>query len=151
MSLQNQLSSVRFFDGFADTLLRHLARTGTPAQFARGDTLFTAGDARTFFAVILSGSVAIELAHDGAVTPLATLGSGEVVGEGILLDDTHHGTTARALEPVDAVLFHLKVLAPVLENTPQLHAALDSSAACSCGVFSRTGASTFRWNSTAST
>ena len=58
MSLQNQLSSVPFFDGLADTLLGHLARTGTPAQFAQGDTLFTTGDARTFFAVILSGSAA---------------------------------------------------------------------------------------------
>jgi aspartate ammonia-lyase len=129
MSLQEQLSGVPFFGGFADTLLWHLARTGAPTQFAEGDTLFTAGDARSFFAVILSGSVAIELAHDGAVTRLATLGSGEVVGEGILLDDTHHGTTARVLERVEAVVFRMKTLAPVLKNTPQLHAALLSKAA----------------------
>lgn len=129
MSLQDQLAAVPFFDGFADTLLWKLAQTATRAQFAEGDTLFAAGDPRSFFAVIVSGSIAIELAHDGAVTRLATLGSGEVVGEGILLDDTHHGTTARALAPVEAVLFRLKQLAPVLKDTPQLHAALLSKAA----------------------
>ena len=128
-SLQDQLKSVPFFAGFADQLLWNLARTATPASFAEGDTMFTAGDARSFFAVILSGSVAIELAHDGAVTRLATLGAGEVVGEGILLDDTHHGTTARALAPIEAVLFRMKDLAPLLKNTPQLHAALLSRAA----------------------
>ena len=129
MSLQDQLSEVPFFDGFADTLLWHLAKIGTCAQFAEGDTLFKAGDARSFFAVILSGSVAIELAHDGVVTRLATLGAGEVVGEGILLDDTHHGTTALVLASVEAVMFRMRQLAPVLKDTPQLHAALLSKAA----------------------
>jgi aspartate ammonia-lyase len=129
MSLQDQLKTVSFFDGFADTLLWNLAKAGTPTPFAEGDVLYSVGDARDFFAVILSGSVAIELAQDGAVTCLATLGSGEVVGEGILLDDTHHGTTARVLEPTEAVLFRMKELAPLLKNTPQLHAALLSKAA----------------------
>ncbi len=129
MSLQDQLKTVPFFDGFADTLLWNLAKAGTPTPFAEGDVLYAVGEARAFFAVILSGSVAIELAHDGAVTCLATLGSGEVVGEGILLDDTHHGTTARVLEPTEAVLFRMKELAPLLKNTPHLHAALLSKAA----------------------
>ena len=129
MSLQDQLKTVPFFDGFADTLLWNLAKAGTPTPFAEGDVLYAVGEARAFFAVILSGSVAIELAHDGAVTCLATLGSGEVVGEGILLDDSHHGTTARVLEPTEVVLFRMKELAPLLKNTPQLHAALLSKAA----------------------
>ena len=129
MSLQDHLSEVPFFAGFADTLLWKLARIGAPAKFAAGETLFTAGAPRSFFAVILSGSVAIDQADGGIVTRLATHGTGEVLGEGILLDETHHGTTARALEATEVVLFRMKELAPVLKDTPQLHAALLGKAA----------------------
>ncbi len=133
MPVQYQLNDVPFFAGFADTLLSHLVKTGARASFAKGETLFAEGDVRSFFAVILSGSIAVEKAHGGSVSRLATLAAGEVVGEGILLDDTHHGTTGRALEQTEVVLFHQKELAPLLEKTPQLHGALLARAARSIG------------------
>ena len=129
MPLKDQLKSVPFFEGFTDTLLWTIAKCGTPAQFAADQELFAAGAPRSFFAVILSGSVAIDQAEGGIVTRLATHGAGEVLGEGILLDETHHGTTARALEPTEVVLFPMKELAPALKDTPQLHAALLRKAA----------------------
>lgn len=113
----------------ADPLLRQLASAGTPATYAAGDTLFRAGEARAFFAVILSGTVAIEQSDGARVTRLATLGPGDVVGEGVLLDDTHHGTTGRALVATEAIVFQMRTLTPVLSETPPLHAALLSRAA----------------------
>ncbi|MDP1890860.1 MAG: aspartate ammonia-lyase, partial [Gemmatimonadaceae bacterium] len=129
MPIQAQLKSIPFFADLADPLLRRLADTGTTASFAEGETLFAEGDPRSFFAVILSGAVAIDKAQGGIVTRLATLGAGEVVGEGLLLDDTHHGTTGLALEKTEVVLFRQASLAPLLKDTPQLHAALLSQAA----------------------
>jgi len=129
MPLKDQLKTVPFFEGFTDTLLWTIAKCGTPAHYAADQALFTAGAPRSFFAVILSGSVAIDQAEGGIVTRLATHGAGEVLGEGILLDETHHGTTARALEPTEVVLFPMKELAPALKDTPQLHAALLRKAA----------------------
>jgi len=129
MPLHDQLKAVPFFAGLTDSLLASLAPTGVQVACADGDTLFTAGDPRSFFAVILTGAIAIERAEGGVITRLATLGAGEVVGEGILLDDTHHGTTGRAIEPTTTAQFPIAQLAPVLERTPQLHAALLSRAA----------------------
>ncbi len=129
MPIQNDLTSIPFFAGLAAPLLQQLAAAGTKASFAEGETLFAEGDPRSFFAVILSGAVAIDKAQGGIVTRLATLGAGEVVGEGILLDDTHHGTTGLALEKTEVVLFRQASLASLLRDTPQLHAALLSQAA----------------------
>ena len=129
MPLQDHLKDIPFFSGVADTLLWHLAKTGHPETFAEGQTLFAEGDVRSFFGVIVSGAIAIEKAHGGTVSRLATLGAGEVVGEGILLDVSRHGTTGVALERTEVVLFRRKDLEPVLKNTPQLHAALVSKAA----------------------
>ncbi len=129
MPLQDQLKATPFFAGFADTLLWNLAKTGNPTTLAEGETLFAEGDVRSFFGVILTGAIAIEKSHGGGRQRLATLGAGEVVGENILLDDTHHGTTGVALATTELVLFPLSDLRPVLKNTPQLHAALVSKAA----------------------
>ncbi|MFA6165430.1 MAG: aspartate ammonia-lyase [Gemmatimonadaceae bacterium] len=129
MPIHTQLKSIPFLSSIADPLLRQLAAAGTRASFAEGETLFAEGDPRSFFAVILSGAVAIDKSQGGIVTRLATLGAGEVVGEGILLDDTHHGTTGLALENTEVVLFRQQALAPLLKDAPQLHAALLSQAA----------------------
>ncbi len=129
MPLQHQLKAIPFFEGLADTLLWNLAKCGAPQQFAAGEALFIASTPRSFFAVIVAGSVAIEQAHGGVVTRLATLGAGEVVGEGVLLEETLHGTTAIALEPTEAIVFPMKAVVPALKDTPQLHAALLGRAA----------------------
>ncbi len=129
MPIHVHLKSIPFFAHLADPLLRRLAEAGTKATFGEGDILFAEGDPRSFFAVVLSGAIAIDKAQGGIVTRLATLGAGEVVGEGILLDDTHHGTTGLALEQTEVVLFRQQELAPLLADAPQLHAALLSQAA----------------------
>ncbi len=129
MPIAKSLQGVPFFAGLADTLLKPLARTAAAATYDEGAHLFTEGDPRAFLAVIQSGAVAIEKSHGGSVTRLATLGAGEVVGEGLLLDDSPHGTTGVALEKTEVLRFELDALVPVLSQTPQLHAALLSRAA----------------------
>jgi aspartate ammonia-lyase len=123
------LQSSPFFANLAPQFLTQLAKTAIAASYADGDRLFSEGNDRTFLAVIRSGSVAIEKSHGGTVSRLATLGPGEVVGEGLLLEDSPHGTTAVALERTEVLRFGHETLLPVLAQTPALHAALLSRAA----------------------
>jgi aspartate ammonia-lyase len=58
-----------------------------------------------------------------------TLGAGEAVGEGVLLDDSRHGTSARALQPTEAFLLSAEQLEGMIKDHPQLFAALVGRAA----------------------
>ncbi len=121
------LKNVRFFEGLPDTLRWHLARAGTARSLAPDELLFREGDARTFFAVILSGTIAVE--HGPQHTRVAVLGPGEVIGEGLLLEESAHGTSARALPATEVLVFGRPQLEPLLRNSPALYAALIARAA----------------------
>jgi len=121
------LKGIRFFDGIPDTLLWHLARAGVQHTYGVDDLLFRDGDPRQFFAVILKGNIAIEHGPDGV--RLATLGAGEVIGEGVLLEETRHSTAARALISTEVLRFAKGQLDPLLKDKPALHAALVARAA----------------------
>ncbi|MBI2406966.1 MAG: aspartate ammonia-lyase [Gemmatimonadetes bacterium] len=129
MPIHAALQGVPFFAGFDRALIDQLASAARSATYEAAEHLFVEGSPRTFFAVIRSGSVAIDKSHGGSTVRLATLGAGEVVGEGILLDTSPHGTTGVALERTEVVLFAQDALAPVLTAVPALHAALLSKAA----------------------
>ena len=126
-SRKEQLKDNPFFESLPDSLRWHLFRAGVPTTYEPGAMMFRKGDAREFFAVILTGSVAIEQELDP--NPLATLGTGEIVGEGMLLDQSPHGTSARALVATEALLFNKTRLEPLLKDNPALHAALVTRAA----------------------
>ena len=121
------LKGVRFFDGLPDTLHWHLARIAEPHSYPADTLLFREGTPRAFFAVVLRGTIAIE--HGSSGTRLATLGPGEVLGEGLLLELSLHGTSGRALQPLDVLQFSWQALEPLLKDKPTLHAALVARAA----------------------
>ena len=121
------LQGVRFFDGLSQSLLWHLARAAVARSLAVDELLFKEGDARQFFAVVVRGTLAIE--HGPGSDRLAALGPGEVIGEGVLLDDTTHGTSCRALIPTDLLLFPKTALDPILRDQPALYANLIARAA----------------------
>ncbi len=123
----DRMREIRFFDGLPETLLWLLARAAEPRTLATDDLLFTEGQPRAFFAVILSGNIAIEHGPDGR--RLAALGAGEVVGEGVLLEATTHHTTGRALQGTELLVFPRTTFEPLFKDKPQLHAALVARAA----------------------
>ncbi len=124
---KDQLKNVAFFESLPESLRWHLIRAGVPTTYEPGAMLFREGEPREFFAVLITGSVAIE--HTNSSTPLATLGPGELIGEGMLLDDVTHGTSARALVETEALMFRREVVEPLLKDNPGLHAALVTRAA----------------------
>ncbi len=121
------LKHVAFFHGLPETLLWNLGRIAEARTLSADELLFREGEARQFFGVVLTGTLAIE--HGVGHERLAALGAGEVIGEGVLLDDVTHGTSARALTATTMLLFPKSSLAPLLREQPSLHAALVTKAA----------------------
>ena len=127
--IADALRGTAFLEGFNDSHLWKLARHVTPHELLPDETIFQEGNDRTRFAILVSGAVAIEKASDGRSVRLVTMGAGDAVGEGLLLDDTQHGTTARVIMPGSALLMTRTQLDDITRESPQLYAALVARAA----------------------
>ncbi len=123
------LRTTSFLEGFNDAHLWKLARYVSPLNFTADEILFGEGEARQLFLILINGAVAIEKTSEGRSTRLVTLGAGEAVGEGLLLDDTPHGTTARTIMPGTAMVLRREQLEEITREAPQLYAALVARAA----------------------
>ncbi|HTK48478.1 MAG TPA: aspartate ammonia-lyase [Gemmatimonadaceae bacterium] len=128
-AIREQLRTLSFLDGLTDTALHQLSRLVQPVQFECDALLFTEGAERRMLALVVSGAVAIEKQLNGRPVRLATLGAGEAVGEGLLLDDSTHGTTARALSDTSALVLAREQVAEMIREAPTLYAALVGRAA----------------------
>jgi aspartate ammonia-lyase len=128
-TLREQLRALRFLDGVTDTAVHQLARLVTPATYAGNDLLFEEGQPRRLLALVVSGAIAIEKQMSGRPVRLASFGPGESVGEGLLLDDTLHGTSARALQRTETLVLTRDAVTSMLKDYPQLYAALVGRAA----------------------
>ena len=128
-AIRDQLRAVSFLDGFTDSAYHQLARLVSPIRYETDQVLFEEGAPRSFLAMVVSGAVAIEKQMNGKPHRLVTLGAGEAVGEGLLLDNSNHGTSARALQPTDVLVLRAEKVQDMLREHPQLYAALISKAA----------------------
>jgi aspartate ammonia-lyase len=127
--IADALRATSFLEGFTDAHLWKLSRHVTPLTLVPDETIFNEGEPRQRFAMLISGAVAIEKSSDGRTTRLVTLGAGEAVGEGLLLDDSAHGTTARVIMPGIAMVLARAQLDDITREAPQLYAALVARAA----------------------
>ncbi|HKV51290.1 MAG TPA: aspartate ammonia-lyase [Gemmatimonadaceae bacterium] len=119
-----------FFHGFAEEEMQPLAVAAASVSFDAERYIFREGDPRRVFALIERGSVAIEKGGDGRAVRLATLGEGEALGEGVLLEeDAPHGTSARTLEPCTIVFWNTLDVRAILHERPALYARLVARAA----------------------
>jgi aspartate ammonia-lyase len=128
-TIREQLRSLSFLEGLTDTALHQLSRLVKPAEYECDALLFTEGSERKLLAIVVSGAVAIEKQINGRPIRLATFGAGEGVGEGLLLDDSTHGTTARALTDTAVLEISREQVAEMIRETPTLYAALVGRAA----------------------
>src|SRR6478736_2517798 len=128
-TIREQLRSLSFLEGLTDTALHQLSRLVKPAEYECDALLFTEGSERKLLAIVVSGAVAIEKQINGRPIRLATLGAGQGVGEGLLLDDSTHGTSARALTDTSVLVISREQVAEMIRETPTLYAALVGRAA----------------------
>ena len=124
-----ELRRFPFFAGVPEDNLWYLARRMHTAEYPIDALLFSEGEPRQMFGIIISGSVAIEKGREGRSERLAALGEGEALGEGILLDDSPHGTSARTLEPTVLALLRSEDIKQLVHDRPTAYAALVARAA----------------------
>ncbi len=127
--IRDELRALGFLDGLTDTSVHQLSKLVELVDYECDAVLFEEGEARRHLALIVTGAVAIEKGKGTRPVRLATLGAGEAVGEGLLLDDSTHGTTARAIVNTKAYLLTKEQVQHMLKETPSLYAALVGRAA----------------------
>jgi aspartate ammonia-lyase len=127
--LADRLRAFSFFNGFPQENLWHLSRRMRERTLEADETIFREGDPRHLFGIIVSGSVAIEKRRGDRVERLASLGAGEALGEGILLDDSPHGTSARTLERTELAYLEATDIQEILKDRATLYATLVARAA----------------------
>ena len=128
-TVRDQLRGLDFLQGLTDTAVHQLSQLVREVAYDCDSLLFEEGSERHLLALIVSGAVAIEKRQNGRPIRLATLGPGEAVGEGLLLDDSAHGTSARAILPTTAYVLSRPQIEGMLKEAPTLYAALVGRAA----------------------
>jgi aspartate ammonia-lyase len=128
-SVRDQLRQAHFLESVNESAMHQLSKLVESKTFQSDDVLFSEGAPRKFMAILTSGAIAIEKSVNGKPVRLVTLGAGEAVGEGVLLDDAPHGTSARALQKTDAFILTADKLETMIKEHPQLFAALVGRAA----------------------
>ncbi len=128
-TVRDQLRGLDFLDGLTDTAVHQLSRLVREVEYDCDALLFEEGSERHLLALVVSGAVAIEKRQNGRPVRLATLGAGEAVGEGLLLDDSAHGTSARAILQTTAYVLSRSQIDGMLKEMPTLYAALVGRAA----------------------
>jgi aspartate ammonia-lyase len=128
-AVRDRLRQAQFLEGVTDSTLHQLARLVTPATYECDDVLFEEGAPRDFLAIIVAGAVAIEKGLKGRPVRLVTLDAGQAVGEGLLLDDLPHGTSARALQHTEVYLLNAERVREMVKEYPTVYAALVGRAA----------------------
>jgi aspartate ammonia-lyase len=128
-AVRDRLRQAQFLEGLTDSALHQLAKLVTPVTYASDEILFEEGGARTFLAIIVSGAIAVEKNSHSRPVRLVTLGAGQSLGEGLLLDDSPHGTSARAVQQSEAYVLTASQVQEMIKEYPTLYAALVSRAA----------------------
>jgi aspartate ammonia-lyase len=126
---REHLRGSRFLTGLTDTAIHQLAKMVTQVSYANNQLIFEEGGPREVAVIIHSGAVAIEKSVNGRPVRLVTLGPGDSVGEGLLLDETPHGTTARTLSPTEAYVLTRERVQEMVKEHATLYAALVGRAA----------------------
>jgi aspartate ammonia-lyase len=128
-TIREQLRQAPFLQGITETSLHQIAKVVAKKTFEPDAVLFQEGAPRRFMAILTGGAVSIEKHVNSRPVRLVTLGAGEAVGEGVLLDDAPHGTTARAIQPTTALVLELDQIQTLIKEHPAAYAALVSRAA----------------------
>ena len=126
---RDTLRGLSFLDGLTDTAVHQLSKRVALREYETDALLFEEGQTRHLMAIIVSGAVAIEKGKNTRPVRLATIGAGEAVGEGLLLDDSMHGTSARAIARTTAYVLTHEQIQDMLKEVPTLYAALVGRAA----------------------
>ena len=95
-----------FTHGFWPDHIARLAAMASQVSFRPGELIFHEGDHSSFFYLLVTGNVALEVIPPGRPVRIATLYPGEVLGWSSVTGDTDSKQfQARSLDPVTALAF----------------------------------------------
>jgi aspartate ammonia-lyase len=114
------LSSCQAFKNAAQDDLKALASQMTLESFAPGDILHHEGHARENFGVINSGNIDISrIAGHREHKTLITFGRGDIISEGLLVEESYHTTTAKCHTAVTIYQIPSQKLSTLLDALPK--------------------------------
>ena len=94
-----------FVQGLTPEHCATLASLARPAKFARDEIIFTEGDPKHEFFLLLNGRVALEMLVQGKALRVHNLEGGDELGWSAVIMGGGKRFQARALEPVEALAF----------------------------------------------
>jgi CRP/FNR family transcriptional regulator len=119
------LARVPLLSGLEPTELERIAQVAIPRSFPKGARVFHEGDRSDACYVIRSGEVRVTREHsDGRAIALATLGTGELVGELAMLDGGVRSASVEALTEVELLAVSATDMKGLLERNAQITAKL---------------------------
>jgi aspartate ammonia-lyase len=107
---------------------KYLIERGRVIGYLPDTYIFHESQPRRAFGVVLKGRLELRTGQRGRPTILATLGAGDSYGEGSLLDEYPHSTSAYVVEPLEAFEISREALRAVAGERPDLYSRLVSGA-----------------------
>ncbi|MEX2611148.1 MAG: aspartate ammonia-lyase, partial [Gemmatimonadota bacterium] len=109
--------------------LQYLGEHARVMCYLAGTYLFHEHQPRRFFGMVLSGSIELHRGPNARPQVLSILRRGDSFGEGSLLEDYPHSTSARVVEPAEVLEISREFIDTVAEERPELYARLVVGAA----------------------
>ncbi|MGK7311216.1 MAG: aspartate ammonia-lyase [Candidatus Longimicrobiales bacterium M2_2A_002] len=106
----------------------YLAELGEVIGYLPGVYVFHESQPRRAFGIIIQGRLELQTGQRGRPTVLAVLGPGDSYGEGSLLDDYPHSTSAFVKEPLEALEIPREAIHRIAKEKPDLYSRLVSGA-----------------------
>ena len=113
----------------AEAELNFLGSLAQTNEYAPGTFIFRESQPRRLLGIIIGGRVALQKGLRGQPKVLAVLGPGDSYGEGSLLDEYPHSTSALVLDPTTVLEFEREDLAGLPLQKPELYSKLVVGAA----------------------
>lgn len=124
------LRALTFLQGVEEPLLDGLMTAAFPRRLARGQVLFTEGEASDLVFVVVTGRIKVLVSSPrGDELVVAVLGPGELLGELSVLDGSDRSATAVALDDVSLWCVPATALLAVLRRSPVASLALSADLA----------------------
>ena len=117
-ALRASLAKHPFLEGVPEAHLDKLMAMAFEVTFEPDQIIFREADPSSFFYLILSGTVAVEIAMPGRILRIQTLGEGEELGWSSIMAKVDKQFQARSLTSVKAVAFDGVRLRAECENDP---------------------------------
>ena len=106
----------------------YLVSLGRVIGYLPGAFIFHESQPRRAFGIVLKGRVELQTGQRGRATVLSVLGPGDSFGEGSLLDDYPHSSSAVVRDPTEVLEIPREAITTIARDQPDLYSRLAAGA-----------------------